>query len=106
VVAGPEILNDTSLGLTKADWGAILGYGTLGGILGKFASGWAADKVGGKIIFNLGILITTLGVSGFSFKSEFFSFAIIYFFILMANAAGWPSTNQNSRNLINYKSII
>lgn len=91
VVAGPEILKDPLLGLTKADWGAILGFGTLGGILGKFVSGWASDKIGGKIVFNLGILMTTLGVGFFSFRSEFYAFSMIYFIVLMANAAGWPS---------------
>jgi sugar phosphate permease len=91
IVAGPDILKDPALGLTKTEWGAILGYGTLGGILGKLVSGWTADKVGGKIVFNLGILVTTLGVAGFSLKSEYYAFALIYFIILMANASGWPS---------------
>jgi OPA family sugar phosphate sensor protein UhpC-like MFS transporter len=91
VVAGPALLADPSLGLTKADWGVILGCGTIGGILGKFVSGWSADRVGGKLIFTAGLLVTTLGVSGFSFRSDFLAFALMYFIVLLANASGWPS---------------
>ncbi len=91
VVAGPAILADPSLGLSKADWGIILGCGTIGGIFGKFVSGWSSDKVGGKIVFTCGLLLTTLGISSFSFRSDVIAFAIMYFIVLLANASGWPS---------------
>jgi sugar phosphate permease len=91
VVAGPALLADPSLGLNKSDWGMILGCGTIGGILGKFVSGWSADKLGGKIIFTSGLLLTTIGVSSFSFRSHLLAFALMYFIVLLANASGWPS---------------
>lgn len=91
VASGPALLSDASMHLDKADWGIILGCGTIGGILGKFVSGWFADRLGGKIVFSAGILVTSLGVALFSRFNELFFFAIVYFIVLLANAAGWPS---------------
>jgi sugar phosphate permease len=91
VVAGPTLLADPMLQLTKADWGLILGWGTFGGILGKFLSGWCADRFGGKIVFTCGLACTTLGITTFSFRYELVAFAGLYSLMLMANASGWPS---------------
>lgn len=91
VAAGPALLSDSTLGLTKADWGMILGWGTMGGIIGKFISGFSADRWGGKIIFTSGLVITTLGISNFSFRAQTIAFAATYFIILMSNSSGWPS---------------
>lgn len=91
VVSGPALLAETALGLDKAAWGSILAAGTMGGILGKFISGWSADRWGGKKVFTTGLLISTFGAFNFSLRGEFLAFAAIYFTILMANSSGWPS---------------
>ena len=91
IMIGPALLSDPILHLSKTNWGAILGCGTIGGILGKFLSGWSSDRIGGKKVFTIGLLLTTIGVCSFSFQISFVAFAVMYFIIIFANASGWPS---------------
>jgi sugar phosphate permease len=46
-VAGPAMLLDPDLNLDTASFGAILGWGTAGNLIGKLTNGVVADKLGG-----------------------------------------------------------
>lgn len=95
VVAGaPALLADPSLGLTNADWASVLAFGTMGGIVGKFLSGWSADRWGGKKIFTTGLFFSSLGLAYFSRQSQFFAFSFTYCCILLCNSSGWPSMTK------------
>ena len=50
--ASVSIINDDLITLDQ--WGKIVAVGTVGGILGKFLTGWMADQFGGKFTFTLG----------------------------------------------------
>ncbi|MEY4615269.1 MAG: hypothetical protein RJB66_229 [Pseudomonadota bacterium] len=91
IAGGPALLNDASLGLTKSDWSSMLAFGTIGGIIGKFISGWSADRWGGKSTFTAGLLFASLGIAHFSHQSSAFAFAATYSAILLCNSSGWPS---------------
>ena len=51
VISSPAMLDDPGLGLTKTAWGAILGWGMAGTLIGKLANGVLADRFGGRRIF-------------------------------------------------------
>ncbi len=91
VISGPAILDDPGLGLTKTAWGAILGWGTAGTLVGKLANGVLADRFGGRRIFmlSLGLCMLATGIFGTGSGALFFSLA--YFIALFAKSAGWPS---------------
>ncbi len=72
-------------------WGKILAAGTFGSILGKFATGWLADRFGGKFTFVAGLLVTSLGVATFAVSRVAWLFGLALFIALFAKSAGWPS---------------
>ena len=93
-VAGNPIVDDPSLGVDKGDWGRILAAGTLGAVLGKFIGGLAADRLGGRWTFFLGLVISSLGVAAFALSQSTAFFAGSLFVALMAKSAGWPSMTK------------
>lgn len=88
-VISPELVAEGLI--TKTEWGTILAWSTVGAILGKLLSGVAADKMGGKWTFTLGLSVTTGGVFLFGMNSSALAFSIIFFITLCAKSAGWPS---------------
>ena len=50
-VAGPAMLADPTLNIDTATFGAILGWGTAGNLMGKVTTGALADEIGGSNIF-------------------------------------------------------
>ena len=48
-IAGPAMLLDPDLHLDKTSFGAILGWGTAGNLLGKLTNGVLADRLGGNL---------------------------------------------------------
>ena len=77
--------------IDKEQWGRILAYGTIGAILGKFITGWMADRFGGKFTFTLALLITAGAIALFSASSTALLFGATFFLALLAKSAGWPS---------------
>lgn len=83
--------SDPTTGVDVEIWGRIVAAGTCGGIAGKFVGGFLADRLGGKVTFTLGLLLTSLSVAAFAAGSNPWYFAALFFFALMAKSAGWPS---------------
>ena len=79
------------LGIGVDVWGRVLAIGTCGGIAGKFVGGFLADRLGGKITFTVGLLLTSVSVAVFALGGHWLYFAATFFFALMAKSAGWPS---------------
>ena len=48
VISSPAMLDDPELELNKTMWGAILGWGTAGTLVGKLTTGVMADRFGGR----------------------------------------------------------
>jgi len=90
-VAGPAMLLDGDLHLTKAGFGAILGWGMAGNLLGKLTNGTLADRLGGRRIFLLALGVAAAAICAFGASSEKKVFFIFYFLTLFAKSAGWPS---------------
>lgn len=88
VNAGPSMLDDPALGLTKTAWGAVLGWGTAGTLIGKLANGVLADRFGGRRIFMLSLALCMLATGVFGTMSGMLFFSIAYFIALFAKSAG------------------
>ncbi|MCZ6816767.1 MAG: MFS transporter, partial [Planctomycetota bacterium] len=91
VIAGPAMLDDPELGLTKTAWGAIIGWGTAGTLIGKLANGVLADKLGGRRVFLLSLGLCMLATATFGTMSGVLYFSVGYFMALFAKSAAWPS---------------
>ena len=90
-VAGPAMLLDPDLQLDTASFGAILGWGTAGNLVGKLTNGVLADRLGGSKVFIAAIglaAVATLGLGTLSVNTAFFA---LYFLTIFAKSAGWPS---------------
>ena len=90
-VAGPAMLIDPNLQLDTASFGAILGWGTAGNLIGKLTNGVLADKLGGSKVFIFAIgaaAVTTFVFGTLSSNTAFFA---LYFLTIFAKSAGWPS---------------
>ncbi len=90
-VAGPAMILDPDLQLDTASFGAILGWGTAGNLVGKLTNGVVADRLGGSKVFISSIgfaAVTTFALGTLSTNTAFFAF---YFLTVFAKSAGWPS---------------
>ena len=90
-VAGPAMLLDADLQLTTTAFGAILGWGMAGNLLGKLTNGVLADKFGGRRVFVLALCITAIAICFFGVVSATSGFFLFYFLTLFAKSAGWPA---------------
>lgn len=93
-VAGTSITGDESFGIDNTAWGRILAMGTVGAVLGKFVGGLSADKLGGRLTFTVGLVVTAIGVCAFAMSSTVVAFQASLFLALMAKSAGWPSMTK------------
>jgi len=91
VISSPAMLDDPELELTKTMWGAILGWGTAGTLLGKLTTGVMADRFGGRKVFLISIGFCMLATAIFGMVSKVFFFSIAFFIAMLAKSAGWPS---------------
>ncbi|WP_428357260.1 MFS transporter [Methyloprofundus sp.] len=90
-VVGPAMLLDPDLQLDTASFGAILGWGTAGNLMGKLTNGVLADRLGGSKVFIASVgfaAIATFALGTLSTNSAFFA---LYFLTIFAKSAGWPS---------------
>ena len=90
VISSPAMLDDPELGLNKTMWGAILGWGTAGTLVGKLTTGILADRFGGRRVFLISIGFCMLATGTFGIISKFFFFSIAFFIAMLAKSAGWP----------------
>lgn len=93
-VASPAMVDDPALGLTKTMFGAVLGWGTAGMVVGKLLSGVVADLLGGRRVFLLALSITAAAACAFALAGGFALFCFLNFTMLMAAAAGWPAMSK------------
>ena len=91
VISSPAMLDDPELELTKTMWGAILGWGTAGTLVGKLTTGVMADRFGGRKVFLISIGFCMLATGIFGMMSKVFFFSIAFFIAMLAKSAGWPS---------------
>lgn len=90
-VASSAIIANPNLGIDLEAWGKIISAGTVGAVIGKFIGGFAADNLGGRLTFTVGLIVSALGVAAFAAASSFGMFAAAFFVALLAKSAGWPS---------------
>ena len=93
-VASPAMVGDPSLGLTKAMFGAILGWGTAGMVTGKLLSGAVADRLGGRRVFLLALAVTAATAGAFALARGYAFYCVLNFTMLLAAAAGWPAMSK------------
>ena len=91
VISSPAMLDDPELELNKTMWGAILGWGTAGTLVGKLTTGVMADRFGGRKVFLISIGFCMLATAIFGMVSKVFFFSIAFFIAMLAKSAGWPS---------------
>ncbi len=91
IISSPAMLDDPELELNKTMWGAILGWGTAGTLVGKLTTGVMADRFGGRKVFLVSIGFCILATGIFGMMSKVFFFSIAFFIAMLAKSAGWPS---------------
>jgi len=91
IVVSPSLISDPSVAISKTQFGEILASGSIGGIIGKILFGLAADRIGGKYSFLVGLAVLSIGVMIFGLSFNFLAFIIIFFSLAFAKAGGWPS---------------
>jgi OPA family sugar phosphate sensor protein UhpC-like MFS transporter len=90
IISSPAMLDDPELGLNKTMWGAILGWGTAGTLVGKLTTGILADRFGGRKVFLISIVFCLLATGIFGISSKVFFFSVAFFIAMFAKSAGWP----------------
>src|SRR5499426_1121381 len=92
--ASPAMVGDPELGLSKAMFGAVLGWGTAGMVTGKLLSGAVADLLGGRRVFLSALAITAAMAVAFSLARSHALLCLLNFTMLLAASAGWPAMSK------------
>ena len=92
--ASPAMVEDPALGLSKAMFGAVLGWGTAGMVAGKLLSGAVADRLGGRRVFLSALAITAVTAAAFSLARSHALLCLLNFTMLLAASAGWPAMSK------------
>src|SRR6201996_6323612 len=72
---GPILKDRQTLGLTDQDIGSVAACYVAGAVAGALAFGWLTDRYGRRLIFNVTLGISLLGVLCSAFAWNFWSFA-------------------------------
>lgn len=90
-IAAPAMIADPTLGLDKASFGALLGWGAGGALAGKLLCGVAADFLGGRRLFLFAIASVAVATVAFGASSGHALFMSLNFAAQLTKAAGWPA---------------
>jgi OPA family sugar phosphate sensor protein UhpC-like MFS transporter len=93
-ILSPALLADPSLNFTVKDTGDILAYGTVGAMFGKLIWGPLADKIGGRLTFLIGIVLTALLVAAFGLSHNVVAFTICSALLYCTKSSGWPGMTK------------
>jgi sugar phosphate permease len=92
--ASPAMVGDPALGLSKTMFGAVLGWGTAGMVVGKLLTGAVADRLGGRRVFLSALAITATTALAFSLARSHALLCLLNFTMLLAASAGWPAMSK------------
>jgi sugar phosphate permease len=93
-ILSPAMLADKSLGLNVQMTGDILAFGTLGAMAGKLIWGPLADKIGGRLTFLIGIVLTALLVTAFGLSQNVLAFTVCAALLYCTKSSGWPGMTK------------
>ena len=79
------------LGLTTSDFGVIFAWGMAGALAGKLLTGMVADRLGGRNVFVLALVLTTATAAAFGAASHRSVFSLLNFVVQFTKSAAWPS---------------
>ncbi len=85
---------DPTIDLDKESYGQLMSLHSAGAIAGKFATGIAADKLGGRRMFLLALALTAAANLGFAFCSSFVLMGALNFFGQFVKSGGWPAMTK------------
>ena len=85
------MIDDPTLGLDKASFGALLGWGAGGALTGKLLYGIAADALGGQRLFLFALASMAVATIAFGASSGHVLFMLLNFAAQLTKAAGWPA---------------
>ncbi len=91
IASSAAMIRDPSLGLDKARYGRLMSWHSAGAIAGKLATGVAADRIGGRKMFLLVLLLTAASTAAFGMVSGFYLFALLNFSGQFFKSGGWPA---------------
>ncbi len=91
IAASPAMLRDPTLGLDKRAYGKLMGWSSAGAIGGKLLTGVAADRIGGRWMFLIALVLTAVSTAAFGMVSAFHAFALLNFAGQFFKAGGWPA---------------
>ena len=87
----PAMKRDPLLGMTTAKYGRIVSWNSQGAIFGKAVTGATADKIGGKAMLLVAMLMLAATTAAFCGVSHLFMFAVLNFSMMFFKAGGWPA---------------
>jgi sugar phosphate permease len=90
-VAAPDLVDDPSLGIDEASFGALLGWGAGGALAGKLINGMLADIVGGRRLFLFALTAMAAATIAFGLSSAHLLFMLLNFAAQLTKAGGWPA---------------
>jgi OPA family sugar phosphate sensor protein UhpC-like MFS transporter len=91
VAAGPAMIQDPSLGLDVEKFGRLMSWASVGAIVGKLVTGVGADRIGGRRLLLLTLLLTAASTATFGLVSSVVFFGGLNFAGQLFNAGGWPA---------------
>jgi len=93
-ILSPALLEDESLGFNVQSIGEILAFGTIGAMIGKMVWGPLGDKIGGRLTFLIGIVLSALLVAAFGLSSSRLAFTLVAALLYGVKSSGWPGMTK------------
>jgi sugar phosphate permease len=84
-------IKNGDLGLTTSDFGVIFAWGMAGALVGKLLTGMVADRLGGRNVFVLALVLTIATAVAFGAVSTRSVFSLLSFVVQFTKSAAWPS---------------
>ena len=93
-ILSPAIEDDPELGFGVQETQDILGFGTIGAMVGKLVWGPLADYIGGRLTFLLGIVLTALLIAAFGMSYNLVAFTFFAALSYGTKSSGWPAMTK------------